>query len=145
MNDESEKIEPCKRCGSVACAEDAELERRFGPTPDIWDDTHDTESHTVTADPCNVPPPGWVCSRDADHAGPCAAIPRYDTDHDFLAPWTSFKQFAFGDVLIDIWRTDERKGIWGYQSWHHQGNEYYDGVCHAFGLGKLLHISWGPR
>jgi hypothetical protein len=22
---------------------------------------------------CNVPPPGWVCSRPAGHSGPCAA------------------------------------------------------------------------
>lgn len=27
---------------------------------------------------CEVPPPGWWCSRDGGHAGPCAAHPWHD-------------------------------------------------------------------
>ena len=25
--------------------------------------------------PCRIPPPGWTCSREAGHPGPCAASP----------------------------------------------------------------------
>ena len=24
---------------------------------------------------CELPPPGWACTREPDHEGPCAAIP----------------------------------------------------------------------
>lgn len=27
------------------------------------------------AKPCDIPPPGWVCSRAKGHEGPCAAWP----------------------------------------------------------------------
>lgn len=27
---------------------------------------------------CTVPPAGWVCTRDAGHEGPCAAVPSVD-------------------------------------------------------------------
>ena len=27
------------------------------------------------AEPCTTPPPGWHCSREAGHEGPCAATP----------------------------------------------------------------------
>jgi hypothetical protein len=26
--------------------------------------------------PCLMAPPGWLCTRDAGHKGPCAAVPR---------------------------------------------------------------------
>lgn len=29
----------------------------------------------VTLAPCTRPPPGWRCTRDAKHTGPCAALP----------------------------------------------------------------------
>jgi hypothetical protein len=29
-------------------------------------------------DNCQVPPPGWWCSRDPGHDGPCAAYPYND-------------------------------------------------------------------
>ena len=31
---------------------------------------------------CNVPPPGWSCSRGAGHEGPCAASPVSVQSHD---------------------------------------------------------------
>lgn len=33
------------------------------------------EAHPIT---CEVPPPGWWCSRDGGHDGPCAAHPWRD-------------------------------------------------------------------
>ena len=27
------------------------------------------------ADECRIPPPGWKCTRGANHPGPCAAVP----------------------------------------------------------------------
>ena len=36
------------------------------------------------ADRCNVPPEGWACTRAANHAGPCAAVP--DARHQALSP-----------------------------------------------------------
>ena len=32
---------------------------------------------------CNIPPPGWVCSREPGHEGPCAA--RRETPYDEYA------------------------------------------------------------
>lgn len=29
------------------------------------------------ADPCDLAPPGWVCTREIGHDGPCAAWPLY--------------------------------------------------------------------
>lgn len=51
--------------------------------------------------------------------------------------WRGALEFEFGDVHIALWRSD--RGIWGYRS------DFYDGTWRCFGLGKLLHVSWGPR
>lgn len=40
-------------------------------------------SHKVA--PCRVPPDGWVCSRGAGHAGPCAASQK-PVDRDANTP-----------------------------------------------------------
>jgi hypothetical protein len=28
--------------------------------------------------PCNVPPKGWLCTRESGHDGPCAAVPQFE-------------------------------------------------------------------
>jgi len=48
---------------------------------------------------CRVPPPGWVCTRDAGHDGPCAAHPitvrswpvtvRSGDPETWISPWTA--------------------------------------------------------
>ena len=35
--------------------------------------------------PCMKPPSGWICSREADHEGPCAARPRAFTSDQLAA------------------------------------------------------------
>lgn len=37
--------------------------------------------------PCPVPPPGWGCTRDHGHKGPCAAVPIV-MDAEYEAPYT---------------------------------------------------------
>jgi hypothetical protein len=31
---------------------------------------------------CNLPPPGWYCTREAGHEGPCAAMPMYTPEEN---------------------------------------------------------------
>ena len=35
---------------------------------------------------CNVPPPGWYCTRMAGHSGPCAAWPCAQCDTEGVIP-----------------------------------------------------------
>lgn len=30
---------------------------------------------------CHMPPPGWACTREGGHSGPCAAIPAEQNDY----------------------------------------------------------------
>lgn len=36
------------------------------------------EPNTAGTEECKIPPPGWRCTRPANHPGPCAAIPAAD-------------------------------------------------------------------
>ena len=53
------------------------------------------------------------------------------------ATWSCRFEWQWGDVYVGLLRSDA--GIWGY------GSTYYDGRWGWFGLGRLLHVSWGPR
>lgn len=50
---------------------------------------------------CRLPPPGWTCSRDAGHDGPCAAAPDVDE-----ASWQTHVAAAvcaaFGIVMVYV-------------------------------------------
>lgn len=43
---------------------------------------------------CDVPPPGWACTREKGHPGPCAAVPL-----DWAAPPAGAVVFAWYDVF----------------------------------------------
>jgi hypothetical protein len=42
---------------------------------ELWDMREDEPDEPPPPLPCHVPPPGWACSRERHHDGPCAARP----------------------------------------------------------------------
>jgi hypothetical protein len=44
--------------------------------------------------PCDVPPPGWACTRPAGHPGPCAARPLWKDAEQILAALRGLHQLT---------------------------------------------------
>lgn len=86
----------CPDCGAPVVVEFADTERFTPPLPEH------PETGPALSSRCQAPPPGWVCSRDRGHDGPCAArlvpedLPRIPPGH-VGAGYINNCSLAFGD------------------------------------------------
>ena len=60
---------------------------------------------------CNVPPPGWHCTRSEGHSGPCAAIPISEHDQPIDTKEVSEKEFweMCAKVMFAFYVADSNK------------------------------------
>lgn len=56
-------------------SEEVECFMSFGGPYDHMERAVLSAAKLVLGPPCTVPPPGWYCTRTAEHEGPCAALP----------------------------------------------------------------------
>lgn len=90
--------------------------------PDIFAATYELADECAVREPqttrCSIPPPGWYCTREPGHEGPCAAIPcKGETQTE--APRTVSVKIGTSVLTRDlVWcecgRGLSRNGKWSY-------------------------------
>lgn len=62
-------------------------------------------------EPCTLPPPGWRCTRDHGHDGPCAAVPEPVVPLDQAGTNPARKWYLLIQGGVDLYRCTECSAV----------------------------------